>query len=155
MLSCRAAVTYIRSRTSELGIDPDFHKNTDIHLHFPEGAVPKDGPSAGAAICLCVVSALTNRPVRCDVAMTGEITLRGRVLPIGGIQEKTMAALRNGIHEVLLPEGNVSDLAEMDPNVRNAVNFTAVSHMDQVLEKALCPAEKEAYQVNLPLLGMR
>lgn len=142
--SCQAAVTYIRSRTSELGIDPDFHKNTDIHLHFPEGAVPKDGPSAGAAICLCVVSALTNRPVRCDVAMTGEITLRGRVLPIGGIQEKTMAALRNGIHEVLLPEGNVSDLAEMDPNVRNAVNFTAVSHMDQVLEKALCPAEKEA-----------
>ena len=142
--SCHAAVTYIRSRTSELGIEPDFHKNTDIHLHFPEGAVPKDGPSAGAAICLCVVSALTNRPVRCDVAMTGEITLRGRVLPIGGVQEKTMAALRNGIHEVLLPEGNVTDLAEMDPNVRNAVNFTAVSHMDQVLEKALCPARKEA-----------
>ena len=138
--SCQAAVTYIRSRTSELGIDPDFHKNTDIHLHFPEGAVPKDGPSAGAAICLCVVSALTNRPVRADIAMTGEITLRGRVLPIGGIQEKTMAALRAGIHEVLLPEDNVSDLAEMDPNVRNAVNFTAVSHMDQVLKKALRPA---------------
>ena len=138
--SCQAAVTYIRSRTSELGIDPAFHKNTDIHLHFPEGAVPKDGPSAGAAICLCVVSALTNRPVRADIAMTGEITLRGRVLPIGGIQEKTMAALRAGIHEVLLPEDNVSDLAEMDPNVRNAVNFTAVSHMDQVLKKALRPA---------------
>ncbi len=142
--SCQAAVTYIRSRTSELGIDPDFHKNTDIHLHFPEGAVPKDGPSAGAAICLCVVSALTNRPVRADIAMTGEITLRGRVLPIGGIQEKTMAALRAGIHEVLLPEDNVSDLAEMDPNVRNAVNFTAVSHMDQVLKKALYPADEEA-----------
>ena len=142
--SCQAAVTYIRSRTSELGIDPDFHKNTDIHLHFPEGAVPKDGPSAGAAICLCVVSALTNRPVRADIAMTGEITLRGRVLPIGGIQEKTMAALRAGIHEVLLPEDNVSDLAEMDPNVRNAVNFTAVSHMDQVLKKALYPAGEEA-----------
>ena len=141
--SCQAAVTYIRSRTSELGIDPDFHKNTDIHLHFPEGAVPKDGPSAGAAICLCVVSALTNRPVRADIAMTGEITLRGRVLPIGGIQEKTMAALRAGIHEVLLPEDNVSDLAEMDPNVRNAVNFTAVSHMDQVLKKALRPAEEK------------
>ena len=141
--SCQAAVTYIRSRTSELGIDPAFHKNTDIHLHFPEGAVPKDGPSAGAAICLCVVSALTNRPVRADIAMTGEITLRGRVLPIGGIQEKTMAALRAGIHEVLLPEDNVSDLAEMDPNVRNAVNFTAVSHMDQVLKKALRPAEEK------------
>ena len=137
--SCQAAVTYIRSRTAALGIDPEFHKNTDIHLHFPEGAVPKDGPSAGAAICLCVVSALTNRPVRSDVAMTGEITLRGRVLPIGGIQEKAMAALRNGIHEVLLPEGNVPELDEIDPNVRNAVQFTAVSHMDEVLEKALRP----------------
>ena len=142
--SCQAAVTYIRSRTSALGIDPDFHKNTDIHLHFPEGAVPKDGPSAGAAICLCVVSALTNRAVRSDVAMTGEITLRGRVLPIGGIQEKTMAALRNGIHEVLLPEGNVPDLEEIDPDVRSAVNFTAISHMDQVLEKALLPREEKA-----------
>ena len=138
--SCQAAVTYIRTRTAELGIDPHFYKNMDIHLHFPEGAVPKDGPSAGAAICLCVVSALTNRPVRSDVAMTGEITLRGRVLPIGGIQEKTMAALRNGIHEVMLPEGNVPDLDEIDPIVRNAVHFNAVSHMDQVLEFALCPA---------------
>ena len=140
--SCQAAVTYIRSRTAQLGIDPEFHKNVDIHLHFPEGAVPKDGPSAGAAICLCVVSALTNRPVRCDVAMTGEITLRGRILAIGGIQEKTMAALRNGIHEVLLPEANLSDLEEIDPNVRNAVHFTALTHMDQVLEKALLPAEQ-------------
>ena len=101
--------------------------------------MPKDGPSAGAAICLCVVSALTNRPVRSDVAMTGEITLRGRVLPIGGIQEKSMAALRNGIHEVLLPEGNVPDLDEIDPDVRAAVNFTPVSHMDEVLAKALLP----------------
>ena len=137
--SCHAAVTYIRGRTAELGIDPEFYKNTDIHLHFPEGAVPKDGPSAGAAICLCVVSALTNRPVRSDVAMTGEITLRGRVLPIGGIQEKSMAALRNGIREVLLPEGNVPDLDEIDPDVRAAVNFTPVSHMDEVLAKALLP----------------
>ncbi len=142
--SCHAAVTYIRSRTTELGIDPDFHKKTDIHLHFPEGAVPKDGPSAGAAICLCVVSALTDRPVRCDIAMTGEITLRGRVLPIGGIQEKAMAALRIGIHEVLLPEGNVSDLAEMDPRVRDALTFTPVSHMDEVLEKALRPAKEKS-----------
>ena len=137
--SCHAAVTYIRGRTAELGIDPEFYKNTDIHLHFPEGAVPKDGPSAGAAICLCVVSALTNRPVRSDVAMTGEITLRGRVLPIGGIQEKSMAALRNGSREVLLPEGNVPDLDEIDPDVRAAVNFTPVSHMDEVLAKALLP----------------
>lgn len=140
--SCQAAVTYIRSRAEKLGIDPDFHKNMDIHLHFPEGAVPKDGPSAGIAICLCVVSALTDRSVRCDIAMTGEITLRGRVLPIGGLQEKAMAALRNGIREVLIPEGNVPDLEEIDPNVRNALSFTAVSHMDQVLEKALCPPEE-------------
>ena len=142
--SCHAAVTYIRSRTDALGIDPEFYKKTDIHLHFPEGAVPKDGPSAGAAICLCVVSALTDRPVRADVAMTGEITLRGRVLPIGGLQEKTMAALRNGIHEVLIPEDNIPDLDEIDPNVRNAVHFIAVSHMDQVLQNALRPAEKTA-----------
>ena len=140
--SCQAAVTYIRSRTEELGIDPEFYKKTDIHLHFPEGAVPKDGPSAGAAICLSVVSALTNRPVRSDVAMTGEITLRGRILPIGGVQEKTMAALRADIRNVLLPEDNLSDLLEIDPNVRNALNFTGISHMDQVLAEALCPAEK-------------
>ena len=136
--SCQAAVTYIRSRCTRLGIDPDFYKNTDIHLHFPEGAIPKDGPSAGIAICLCVVSALTGLPVRSDVAMTGEVTLRGRVLPIGGLREKSMGALRFGIHEVLLPEGNVPDLSEIDPAVRAALNFTAVSHMDEVLDVALC-----------------
>ena len=153
--SCQAAVTYIRSRTAQLGIDPEFYKNLDIHLHFPEGAVPKDGPSAGAAICLCVVSALTNRPVRHDVAMTGEITLRGRILAIGGIQEKTMAALRNGIHQVLLPQANLSDLEEIDPNVRNAVNFTALTHMDQVLEAALVSAEQAvpAAKLTTPAVG--
>ena len=142
--SCHAAVTYIRSRTGSLGIDPDFYKNTDIHLHFPEGAVPKDGPSAGAAICLCVVSALTGRPVRSDVAMTGEITLTGRVLPIGGLQEKSMAALRSGIPQVLVPEDNLPDLDEIDPNVRNALQFIAVSHMDQVLETALSHKQESA-----------
>ena len=142
--SCRAALTYIRSRTAQLGIDPDFYKNTDLHLHFPEAAVPKDGPSAGAAICLAMVSALTGIPVRADAAMTGELTLRGRVLAIGGIREKTMAALRNGIHEVLLPEDNVSDLQELDEGVRNAVNFTAVSRMDRVLELCLRPAQESA-----------
>jgi len=136
--SCQAAVTYIRSRSARLGIDPDFYKNTDIHLHFPEGAIPKDGPSAGIAICLCVVSALTGLPVRSDVAMTGEVTLRGRVLPIGGLREKSMGALRFGINEVLLPEGNIPDLSEIDPAVRAALNFTAVSHMDEVLDVALC-----------------
>lgn len=152
--SCHAAVTYIRSRAAGLGIDPEFYKNLDIHVHFPEGAVPKDGPSAGVAICLCVVSALTGRAVRSDIAMTGEITLRGRVLPIGGIQEKSMGALRAGIHEILLPEGNVSDLSEIDPQVRNAVHYTAVSHMDQVLEKALEPAVKEAENSALAGIGL-
>lgn len=148
--SCQAAVAYIRSRTAALGIDPDFYKNTDIHLHFPEGAVPKDGPSAGVAITLCVVSALTNTPVRRDIAMTGEITLRGRVLPIGGIQEKTMGALRAGIHEILLPEDNLTDLMEMDPIIRSAANFTAVSHMDQVLDLALCGQPKERTPSGIP-----
>lgn len=135
--SCQAAVSYIRSRAELLGIDPDFYKNTDIHLHFPEGAVPKDGPSAGCAITLCVVSALSGIPVRRDVCMTGEITLRGRVLPIGGLREKTMAALRADIHEVLIPEGNLSDLEEIDQNVRACLHFTPVSHLDTVLNIAL------------------
>ena len=135
--SCQAAVSYIRSRSQLLGIDPDFNKNTDIHIHFPEGAVPKDGPSAGCAITLCVVSALSGIPVRRDVCMTGEITLRGRVLPIGGLREKTMAALRADIHEVLIPEGNVSDLEEIDQNVRAQLHFTPVSHLDTVLNIAL------------------
>ena len=148
--SCQAAVTYIRSRCTRLGIDPDFYKNTDIHLHFPEGAIPKDGPSAGIAICLCVVSALTGLPVRSDVAMTGEVTLRGRVLPIGGLREKSMGALRFGIHEVLLPEGNVPDLSEIDPAVRAALNFTAVSHMDEVLEVALCREQSGEGKLILP-----
>ena len=135
--SCQAAVSYIRSRAAALGIDPEFYKHTDIHIHFPEGAVPKDGPSAGCAITLCVVSALSGIPVRRDVCMTGEITLRGRVLPIGGLREKTMAALRADIHEVLIPEGNVSDLEEIDQNVRAQLHFTAVSHLDTVLNIAL------------------
>ena len=135
--SCQAAVSYIRSRARLLGIDSEFYKNTDIHIHFPEGAVPKDGPSAGCAITLCVVSALSGIPVRRDVCMTGEITLRGRVLPIGGLREKTMAALRADIREVLIPEGNVSDLEEIDRNVRAQLHFTPVSHLDTVLNIAL------------------
>ncbi len=135
--SCQAAISYIRSRAELLGIDPDFYKKTDIHIHFPEGAVPKDGPSAGCAITLCVVSALSGIPVRRDVCMTGEITLRGRVLPIGGLREKTMAALRADFREVLIPEGNVSDLEEIDPNVRKELHFTPVDHLDKVLAVAL------------------
>ncbi len=135
--SAKAAVSYIRSRTESLGIDPDFYKNKDIHIHFPEGAIPKDGPSAGITIAVAVVSALTGIPVRSSVAMTGEISLRGRVLPIGGLREKTMAALRNGIQTVILPKDNEPDLEEIDQNVRKALHFEPVEHMDGVLPLAL------------------
>jgi ATP-dependent Lon protease len=142
--SARAAVTYIRSRVATLGIDPEFYKNRDIHIHFPEGATPKDGPSAGIAICVCVISALTGVPVNRDIAMTGEITLRGRILPIGGLREKTMAALRAGIHQVILPADNESDLRELDPAVRNALNFTTADHLDKILDLVLRPCLREA-----------
>ena len=135
--SAHAALTYIRSRAEKLGIDPDFHKTKDIHIHFPEGAVPKDGPSAGITVCIALISALTGTPVRHDVAMTGEITLRGRVLPIGGLREKTMAALRAGVHTVIIPRENEADLAEIDQTVRRALHFVPTDHVDRVLDVAL------------------
>jgi len=135
--SAHAAISYIRSRAPELGVDPDFYKSKDIHLHFPEGAVPKDGPSAGVTICTAVVSALTGLPVRQDIAMTGEITLRGRILPIGGLREKTMAALRAGIHTVIIPAQNEPDLEEIDQTVRAALNFITVKTADTVLETVM------------------
>ncbi len=135
--SAHAALSYIRANYEKLGIAPDFYKTRDIHVHFPEGAVPKDGPSAGVTVCTAMVSALTGTTVRRDVAMTGEISLRGRVLPIGGLKEKTMAALRHGIRTVIIPKDNARDLAEIDQTVRNALNFVTAQHIDTVLETAL------------------
>ena len=139
--SAHAAISCIRSRAGQLGIEAEFYKNKDIHIHFPEGAVPKDGPSAGVAITTAVVSALTGRKVRSSVAMTGEVTLRGRVLAIGGLKEKTMAAKRNGIRTVLIPKDNLRDLAEIDPVVREALRFVPAESVDTVLAEALWPAE--------------
>ena len=148
--SVRAALSYIRSRAKNLGIDPDFYKNRDIHVHFPEGAVPKDGPSAGVTVCTAIVSALTGHPVRREIAMTGEISIRGRVLPIGGLKEKTMAALRHGVKTVIIPQDNEKDLEEIDQTVRKALNFITVKSADTVLEAALCiPKDMPAVSVEL------
>ena len=138
--SAQAAVSCIRSRSAQLELDPEFYKNRDIHIHFPEGAVPKDGPSAGIAITTAVVSALTGRKVRSDIAMTGEVTLRGRVLAIGGLKEKTMAAKRSGIHTVIIPRENQRDLTEIDPVVRESLRFITAETIDDVLPQALCPS---------------
>lgn len=135
--SAKAALSYIRSRADMLGIDPDFYKKKDIHIHFPEGAVPKDGPSAGITMTIAMISALTGRPVRHDIAMTGEISLRGRVLPIGGLREKTMAALRAGVKTVIIPTENESDLEKIDQLVRKQLNFVPTEHVDNILNLAL------------------
>jgi len=135
--SAQAALSYIRANATVLGVDADFYKSKDIHVHFPEGAVPKDGPSAGIAVCAAMVSALTGTSVRRDVAMTGEISIRGRVLAIGGLKEKTMAALRHGIHTVIIPKDNERDLELIDQTVRNALNFVTVQSVDAVLSVAL------------------
>ena len=135
--SAHAALSYIRANSQKLGIEADFYKTKDIHVHFPEGAVPKDGPSAGVTVCTAIVSALTGLTVRRDVAMTGEISLRGRVLAIGGLKEKTMAALRHGVQTVIIPKANERDLAEIDQTVRKSLNFITAETVDTVLEAAL------------------
>ena len=135
--SVHAALSYIRANAAKLGVAPDFYKTKDIHVHFPEGAVPKDGPSAGVTVCTAMVSALTGISVRSDVAMTGEISLRGRVLRIGGLREKTMAALRHGIRTVIIPADNERDLEEIDQTVRRQLNFVSASTVDTVLATAL------------------
>ncbi len=139
--SCQAALSFLRSRSAVLGLESDFYKTKDIHIHFPEGATPKDGPSAGVAVATVLLSALTNTPVRHDVAMTGEITLRGRVLAIGGLREKTMAALRAGMRTVILPRDNERDLAEIDPAVREKLRFVPVESAEEVFAEALLRAE--------------
>ena len=135
--SAHAALSYIRANAQRLSVPADFYKTKDIHVHFPSGAVPKDGPSAGIAVTTAMVSALTDTPVRRDIAMTGEISIRGRVLPIGGLKEKTMAALRYGISTVIIPEENLRDLEEIDQTVRKSLNFISASAIDTVLDAAL------------------
>src|SRR5687767_5034210 len=135
--SIQAALSVVRSRSRKLGINEDFYQKSDIHIHLPEGATPKDGPSAGIAICTAMVSVFTSIPVRADVAMTGEITLRGEVLPIGGLKEKLLAAHRGGIKTVLIPQENVKDLAEIPDNIKNRLDIHPVKWIDQVLEMAL------------------
>jgi ATP-dependent Lon protease len=135
--SIQAALTVVRNRAQSLGIAPNFHEKQDIHIHVPEGATPKDGPSAGIGMCTTLVSALTGIPVRSDVAMTGEITLRGQVLPIGGLKEKLLAAHRGGIKTVLIPEENRRDLKEIPDNIKADLEIKPVKWIDQVLEVAL------------------
>jgi ATP-dependent Lon protease len=135
--SIQAATTIVRGRAATLGIDEDFHQKLDLHIHVPEGATPKDGPSAGVGMCTALVSALTNIPVRCDVAMTGEITLRGEVLPIGGLKEKLLAAHRGGITTVLIPHDNEKDLVEIPKNIKDNLNIVPVRWIDEVLQFSL------------------
>ena len=141
--SIRIAISCLRSRAKKLGLPEDFYKTRDIHVHFPEGAVPKDGPSAGVTITTALVSALQNQPVRRDLAMTGELSLHGRVLPIGGLREKSMAALRNGVKTVIIPKGNVADLEEIDPAVRSQLTFVPAETIEDVLAEALPKTEKK------------
>lgn len=144
--SAQAAMSYIRTRAENFGLNPQFHRRLDVHVHFPEGAVPKDGPSAGITMVTSIVSALTNIPVRRDVAMTGEITLRGRVLPIGGLKEKTLAAKKAGIKTVLFPADNIKDLEEIPQDVRDSLMMIPVEHADQVLMHALELKDPDAFK---------
>jgi len=137
--SAQAALSYLKSRSRELGIEPDVYEHVDIHIHIPEGAIPKDGPSAGITIATALISAFTGRPTNKDVGMTGEITLRGRILPIGGVREKVLAAHRSGLKTVILPKRNQKDLIDVPKRARSEIHIVPVDHMDQVLEVALRP----------------
>src|SRR5947209_5337225 len=145
--SAQAAMSYLRSRAHVFGLPRDFYRHLDIHVHVPEGAIPKDGPSAGITIATSLVSALTGIPVRGDIAMTGEITLRGKVLPIGGLKEKLMAAHRHGINEAILPKDNEKDLPDIPELIRNEMKLNFVESMDEVLKLAL---EREIVALPMP-----
>jgi len=146
--SVQAALTYVRARAEQFGLAPNFYKETDIHVHVPEGAIPKDGPSAGIAMATSIASVFMRRPVRSDLAMTGEITLRGRILPIGGLKEKLLAAHRGNITSVIIPRDNEKDLAEVPGNILNALNVTLVDNVDEVLKTALLPFEEPQKIIN-------
>ncbi|MBT8336755.1 MAG: endopeptidase La, partial [Gemmatimonadetes bacterium] len=149
--SAMAALTYARSRARRLGLDPNFHTDVDVHVHIPEGATPKDGPSAGITMAVALVSALTGIPSAARVALTGEITLRGRVLAVGGIKEKAVAALRHGVRTVVLPRANEPELALLPDEVREGVRFVPVTTMDEVLEAALVGRPRDHGTSPIPL----
>jgi len=147
--SAQAALTYVRARAGKFGLPEGFYKETDIHVHVPEGAIPKDGPSAGIAIATSIASAFIRQKVRGDLAMTGEITLRGRVLPIGGLKEKLLAAHRGNIRTVIIPKDNEKDLADVPANVLKHMKIILVEHVDEVLKHALI-SEQESEPKNVP-----
>ena len=144
--SVQAALTYVRARAAQFGLQPNFYKETDIHVHVPEGAIPKDGPSAGIAMATSIASVFMGVPVRSDLAMTGEITLRGRILPIGGLKEKLLAAHRGNIRTVIIPKDNEKDLTEVPSNILNAMDVIAVENVDDVLKVALMQAKEKLDQ---------
>jgi ATP-dependent Lon protease len=141
--SAQAALSFLKSRLKQFKISPEIFENMDIHLHIPEGSIPKDGPSAGITIATALASAFSRRKVRHEVGMTGEITLRGRVLPVGGVREKILAAHRAGVKTVIIPQRNIKDLVDVPKKARDDLKIIPVEHVDEVLDVALCPPEKE------------
>jgi len=139
--SAQIAHSYVRSKSNQLGVDPRLFEKTDVHVHVPAGAIPKDGPSAGVTILMAMASLFSGRPVRSDIGMTGEVTLRGRMLPVGGIKMKVLAAHRAGLKTVILPKRNERDLDELPDDVRNTMKFVPVEWIDEALEVALLPGE--------------
>ena len=153
--SAQAAVSYARAHAKKLGIEEDFYQKLDIHIHVPAGAIPKDGPSAGITMATALISALTRRPVRRDVAMTGEITLRGRVLPIGGLKEKSLAAFRAGMKTIVIPDRNEKDLDEIPKPLRRKLKWVIAEHMSDVLKNALLDRERVASRATRTLAGKK